>query len=325
MSDLFLAGGGRNVSPIWRNAIGATSMPPETIKVAVIVAASEGYPRLTGAITTNALTGFGIKIENILVIDVTPESESGQDNAEIQGIGITPEEQAEINSYRADHTSLTYSDRITASSENDAKRALEALKQADLVIMTGGDQQRLKNLFNAMPGMTQALQNNQKKPVVAGTSAGAMIQASTMITNYQYQNGGIEKSLPAQTAQGLGLLPSKLIVDTHFNEKDRAGRLASLIESMGATGLGIDEDTGAHISGNGFTVIGKGNVYVLTASDTAIPCPDRSVPVDTLPHCAHLSSQRVTAFKLRAGDHYDLTTGKVTILPEPGTRKGLSL
>ena len=68
-------------------------------------------------------------------------------------------------------------------------------------------------------------------------------------------------------APGLGLLPD-IIVDQHFAERGRLGRLiAAIAQNPRYLGVGIDEDTAIVVhDGKSFEVVGSGAVYVLDGS-----------------------------------------------------------
>jgi cyanophycinase len=68
-------------------------------------------------------------------------------------------------------------------------------------------------------------------------------------------------------AQGLGLT-RLAIVDQHFRERDRIGRLMTALSfNPSLIGLGIDEDTAAFIDGGDvLEVVGSGGVTVLDPS-----------------------------------------------------------
>jgi cyanophycinase len=67
-----------------------------------------------------------------------------------------------------------------------------------------------------------------------------------------------------QMSAGLGLLPG-VIIDQHFEQRNRIGRLLALVaQSPALLGIGIDEDTAALVSATGvLEVIGKGSVTIL--------------------------------------------------------------
>lgn len=63
---------------------------------------------------------------------------------------------------------------------------------------------------------------------------------------------------------GFGLVPD-LIIDQHFSQRDRIGRLLALVASNpGLLGVGVDEDTAALIGHNGvLEVIGRSSVTIV--------------------------------------------------------------
>ncbi len=69
-------------------------------------------------------------------------------------------------------------------------------------------------------------------------------------------------------APGLGLT-NKFIVDQHFRERDRLGRLlTALAYNPFAVGLGLDEDTAAFIAPtDDLEVVGSGGITVIDPSD----------------------------------------------------------
>ena len=98
--------------------------------------------------------------------------------------------------------------------------------------------------------------------VVAGTSAGASILADHMIA---FGSGGsTPKQRMSQLSAGLGLV-SGVVIDQHFEQRNRYGRLLSLVaQSPSLLGIGIDEDTAAVIRpGSRLEVIGRGAVTVV--------------------------------------------------------------
>ena len=77
-------------------------------------------------------------------------------------------------------------------------------------------------------------------------------------------SGTTPKQRMTQMSAGLGLLPG-VIIDQHFEQRNRIGRLLALIaQSPALLGMGIDEDTAALVSPSGvLEVIGKGSVTIL--------------------------------------------------------------
>jgi len=68
----------------------------------------------------------------------------------------------------------------------------------------------------------------------------------------------------ANMIAGFGLVP-ELIIDQHFRQRDRIGRLLSLVAANpGLLGVGIDEDTATLIDGNGtLEVVGRHSVTIV--------------------------------------------------------------
>jgi cyanophycinase len=68
----------------------------------------------------------------------------------------------------------------------------------------------------------------------------------------------------AALAAGLGVLPS-VIVDQHFQQRNRLGRLLSVIaNNPSLLGLGVDEDTAGVVGPDGvMEVIGRGSITIV--------------------------------------------------------------
>jgi cyanophycinase len=77
-------------------------------------------------------------------------------------------------------------------------------------------------------------------------------------------SGGTPRMRMAQMIAGFGLVP-ELIIDQHFRQRDRIGRLLSLVASNpGLLGVGIDEDTAAVIDHqNVLEVVGRHSVTIV--------------------------------------------------------------
>lgn len=137
------------------------------------------------------------------------------------------------------------------------------------VFMTGGDQLRLCALLADTPLMEKIrLQVQLGQITLAGTSAGAAVMGHHMIA------GGGSGESPNRSlvdmATGLGIIPDA-IVDQHFHNRNRMGRLLSAIASHpDRMGIGIDEDTCAMFEGDGLIqVIGKGTVTIIDTSEVS--------------------------------------------------------
>lgn len=82
--------------------------------------------------------------------------------------------------------------------------------------------------------------------VIGGTSAGA---------------SAIGKIMPYENKEMEGFGFCDLIVDQHFDTRDRTKRLKKIVDNNpGHVGVGIDEGTALVIEDNDMVVIGKGGV-----------------------------------------------------------------
>ena len=158
---------------------------------------------------------------------------------------------------------------------------LDALAGATAVFITGGSQLRLASMLGGTP-LARALRRiNANGIPVAGTSAGAAFVSEHMIAT---GSGGVGPRAQGVTlAAGLGLT-NRVIVDQHFGQRDRLGRLlAALAYNPFAVGLGVDEDTAAVIGpDNTVEVVGSGTVTVTDPGDvefTSVGRPGRNDPV----------------------------------------------
>lgn len=139
---------------------------------------------------------------------------------------------------------------------------VDALGKVSAVFMTGGNQLKLSSLITGTPFGDAIQEAYQRGVAVGGTSAGASIMAEHMIAFGA--GGSTPKQRMSQLSAGLGLLRG-VVIDQHFEQRNRYGRLLSLIaQSPALLGLGIDEDTAAVVhEGSRLEVIGRGAVTVV--------------------------------------------------------------
>ena len=157
---------------------------------------------------------------------------------------------------------------LPISDRNDAKKKeyVTQLESCTGIFITGGNQLRLSTILGGTPIAKTIRKLNAQGVHVAGTSAGAAIVSQHMIT------GGSTGIVPTEDgvnlAPGMGLI-NTIVVDQHFNERNRLSRLLSAVSyNPFLLGLGLDEDTAAFIDGdNEFTVVGSGAITVIDPSD----------------------------------------------------------
>ena len=157
-----------------------------------------------------------------------------------------------------------------AASDPDLVAQVDA---ATGVFMTGGNQLKLSQYVVGTPLGEAILRAHRRGAVVAGTSAGASIMSLFMIS--MGEEGVTPRQRASQLTAGLGLLPD-VVVDQHFDQRARYGRLLSIVAtSPNLLGLGIDEDTAAEVTdGWGLTVLGTGAVFVVDARGAVSDVPE---------------------------------------------------
>ncbi|MEN8149312.1 MAG: cyanophycinase [Planctomycetota bacterium] len=173
---------------------------------------------------------------------------------------------------------------IRRRADCERREFLDALERADGVFMTGGHQLRLSTGFGGTPIAETLLRRNREGVHVAGTSAGASYMSTHMIA--YGEDGPTPKEGQVTLAPGLGLTP-KVVVDQHFRQRDRLGRLiAALSYNPDLVGIGLDEDTAAFIDpddrieivgGGAATIVDPGGVEY-----TSMDAVDRGEPVSVI-------------------------------------------
>jgi len=170
---------------------------------------------------------------------------------------------------------------IKTREEANAPENIERLQAADVVVFTGGDQLRLTSIFGGTAFHHLLLEKYQNEEfIISGTSAGAAASSNNMI----YQGSSHEALLKGEVkiTGGLGFI-NNVIIDTHFVQRGRIGRLLYACASNPINlGIGLGEDTGLLIiHGNNMEAIGSGLVMLVDGThmkDTNI------TDVETLSH-----------------------------------------
>src|SRR5215204_1861936 len=187
---------------------------------------------------------------------------------------------------------------------------LRILDDAVGVFFTGGDQMKITSQIGDTPVFSRVHEIYRDGGVIAGTSAGASVMSETMLVSGDDQEsftvGGSTRMAP-----GLGLI-SGVIIDQHFTERGRIGRLIGAVaQNPKNIGIGIDEQTSIVVEGGrSFYVLGSGAVYVIDGtclcySNIAEEAANKTLSVHDL-HM-HVLSQ---------GDRFDLDSRRPGRLPE---------
>lgn len=184
---------------------------------------------------------------------------------------------------------------------------LERLKNADVVIFTGGDQLRLTSILGGTKFHDLLLEKYFNEDFIyAGTSAGAAAASNNMI----YQGSSSEALLKGEVkiTSGLGLIDG-VIIDTHFVQRGRIGRLfQAVVGNPKVLGIGLGEDTGLLIKNNvEMEAIGSGFVILVDGreiKDTNLTQIELGQPISINHLVTHVMSKY---------DTYDLKTFKMHI------------
>ena len=198
---------------------------------------------------------------------------------------------------------LDIQNREQANSDAIVARA----NAADVVMFTGGDQLRLTSILGGTRFHdTILLKYVEQDFIYAGTSAGAAAASENMI----YQGSSSEALLKGEikTTQGLGFIEN-VIVDTHFVQRGRIGRLfQAVVNNPRTLGIGLGEDTGLYIDGDIMTAIGSGLVILVDGrfiKDTNLTNIQLGQPISIDNLIVHVMSQN---------DYFDLKSKDLTII-----------
>ncbi len=132
---------------------------------------------------------------------------------------------------------------------------------ASVLFFTGGDQLRITSQLGGSPLLERIFALHEEGTTIVGTSAGAAAMSETMLIAGPTNQSRLTS---LAMAPGLGLLKG-VIVDSHFAERGRFGRLIGAVaQNPHNLGIGIDEDTAIHVTNDEeFTVLGSGAIYVI--------------------------------------------------------------
>jgi len=189
---------------------------------------------------------------------------------------------------------------IRTREEANEPKNIERLKNADVVMFTGGDQLRLTSIFGGTTFHHLLLERYENENfIISGTSAGAAASSNNMI----YQGSSSEALLKGEVkiTGGLGFI-NNVIIDTHFVQRGRIGRLMYACASNPINiGIGLGEDTGLLITeGNNMEAIGSGLIILVDATNmrhTNITDVEMGEPV---------SIDNLTVHVMSYGDNFDL-------------------
>ncbi|WP_120077667.1 cyanophycinase [Aurantiacibacter odishensis] len=193
----------------------------------------------------------------------------------------------------------------------DNTEEIARVAEAGAIWFTGGDQSRITGLLLNTEGrdtpMLAAIRARLRDgAVIGGTSAGAAVMSDPMITQGDTLAALLPdtQAEPLQVGRGLGFV-ADMLVDQHFGERARLGRLAAALLREGQPhrrGAGIDENTALVLrtGSNTARVLGEGYVTFLDARMAELGVGERF-------GVTNLGISLATS-----GDALDLVTGGVT-------------
>src|SRR3954447_8981053 len=184
---------------------------------------------------------------------------------------------------------------------------LKVLDDARVLFFAGGDQMKITTKFGGTLLCDRMREMYQEGATIAGTSSGASVMTEVMMAagdgDTSHEVGG-----ELRLAPGLGLV-SGIIIDQHFAERGRMGRLLGAVaQNPRLLGVGIDENTALVFQGHEQAgVIGSGAVYILDG---------RSI---THTNASENENEAISVFGatvhvLNSGDRFDLANRA----PAPG-------
>jgi len=182
------------------------------------------------------------------------------------------------------------------------KVQLDSLKNARLIFISGGDQDRFMSVVLNTPVMDAIHQAYNNGAVIAGTSAGAAVMSKKMITGNQKKHPDTEsgfvtiESDNVEIKEGLGFL-TDVIIDQHFIKRQRLNRLVAVsIENPEQLCVGIDESTAIVVDGDYATVTGISSVVVISSTGKIKKSENGLLGTEGLQLSVYLPGQK---FKLR--------------------------
>lgn len=184
-------------------------------------------------------------------------------------------------------------DHLHLDNRMDSKNEsfLQRLRETDVIFFTGGDQLRLTSTIGGTPFQQILLERFYHEDFLyAGTSAGAAAVSVGMIYDGDSSSALIKGTV--ELTGGLGLIDS-IIVDTHFLERGRIGRLfQTIVGNPMKLGIGLGENTGLLITENNKMIaIGTGSLILVDGhqiTDTNLTQVKMGSPIsiaNLLVHC----------------------------------------
>jgi cyanophycinase len=152
--------------------------------------------------------------------------------------------------------------------EANSEKFVEPLRKAKGLWISGGRQWHLVDSYLGTRTVKEIKALLARGGVVAGTSAGASIQAQYLVRGAR--EGNTIMMAPGYE-EGFGLV-EHVAVDQHINTRGRVEQMGEVIAKYpDLLGIGLDENTAIETKAHGFTVLGAGHVHITEADASGTP------------------------------------------------------
>lgn len=192
---------------------------------------------------------------------------------------------------------------------------LAAIDRADGVFLTGGNQLKLVTTLGGTALEARLRSRHLEGLHLGGTSAGASAMSAVMIARGNGRSAARLSSV--RLSSGFGILPG-VIVDQHFRERDRFGRLlAAVLCNPSMLGFGLDEDTAFVLDPNDqVSVLGSGTLTIVDGSEL------EQSNVDVVPEDSPAAFAGMRMHVLSAGWTFSLVDKRVGAPPPEARMDG---
>lgn len=193
--------------------------------------------------------------------------------------------------------------------ESEYEVNINLIQNAQCVMFSGGNQSSITKKIRETTIHKILLDRYQNDAIViAGTSAGAMCMSEEMITGGSCKESFFKGAVDMN--KGMGFIPD-LIIDSHFIQRGRFGRLAEAVAKFPSLlGVGLAEDTGLVIKNcNTFEIIGSGMVILFDPNEL------RYNNEKILGVGQPMSLSNLKTHVLSNGDRFNIRKRKLKVLP----------
>jgi cyanophycinase-like exopeptidase len=225
----------------------------------------------------------------VLVISVASQADpAGNADGILQTIAKTESADSYTLLGRIEHYSTT---------DDELAAQLKMVYQADIIVWSGGAQDREVAFLRHSSQLTQAIRGGYHlgRYANAGSSAGAAAQAFWMVAG-----GPDDGRTPVRMERGAGYAASNIIIDTHYKARGRDGRMIPYMKLTPRKWMfGLEQNGGSiRIQGmSQITVLGDQELRVIDSR-------------------LYDQSGNPRIYTLFSGDKVDTTSGQIEIAPQ---------